>query len=202
MQKYYKTFLYLTLALFLITITLNNWSQINFISSDLNKNNNNCQVPNTIHYILFGKQTIDFYTYLSIVAGIKIQKPKNVYIHTDSSNFSGDNWHKLLKINETQRVITLNYLQQPTHVYGQPISSIYHATDVARITVLQKYGGVYLDSDVLILKCLDPFRNHEMVVGWPVNEYIGTQVNKTLYRVTYLLRMYVCIYICADFVSM
>ncbi|GLV41528.1 hypothetical protein CBL_06757 [Carabus blaptoides fortunei] len=64
----------------------------------------------------------------------------------------------------------------PTHVYGQPISSIYHATDVARITVLQKWGGIYLDSDVLILKCLDPFRNYEMVVGWPKNEYIGTQI--------------------------
>ena len=55
----------------------------------------------------------------------------------------------------------------PTHTFGHKISSVYHASDVFRIDVLTKYGGVYLDNDVFVLKSLSPLRKFEMVVGWP-----------------------------------
>ena len=33
---------------------------------------------------------------------------------------------------------------KPTHVFGQKLSSVQHASDVSRLKVLIKYGGIYL----------------------------------------------------------
>lgn len=79
------------------------------------------------------------------------------------------------KKNTTLEIVQLS---QPTHVFGQPLSSVYHASDVARIQILMKYGGIYLDNDMLVLRPLDKFLKYEMAVGWPFGEYIGTQVIK------------------------
>jgi hypothetical protein len=35
-------------------------------------------------------------------------------------------------------------LAKPTHVFGQQLASVHHASDVARIQILRKYGGIYL----------------------------------------------------------
>jgi hypothetical protein len=35
-------------------------------------------------------------------------------------------------------------LAKPTHVFGQQLASVHHASDVARIQILKKYGGIYL----------------------------------------------------------
>lgn len=36
---------------------------------------------------------------------------------------------------------------------------------VTRMLILLQHGGIYLDSDVLLLKSLDPLRNFEFTIG-------------------------------------
>ena len=72
--------------------------------------------------------------------------------------------------------LVVQYRPRPTHVFGQPLSSVYHAADVARIQVLMECGGIYIDTDTVILRSLNRFRHFEMALGWPLGDYIGTQV--------------------------
>lgn len=43
-----------------------------------------------------------------------------------------------------------------------------NATNIARLFILQKEGGVYLDTDVEIVKSFDPFISHHAFVGFQV----------------------------------
>lgn len=49
-------------------------------------------------------------------------------------------------------------------------------TDVVRLYVLDLYGGIYMDTDVEVVKHLDPFLNHEAFSGFENNENIPTGI--------------------------
>lgn len=134
-------------------------------------------VPNKVHYVLFNRSSLNFVFYLSLMSVLKIQKPLEINIHSDREQLSGYYWDLLRKI-DTNTSIKLNYMAQPTHTYGQRLSSIYHVSDVARIHILQTAGGIYLDNDVIVVNSLDKLRRFDMVVGCPDDENIGTQVTK------------------------
>ncbi|CAH0393314.1 unnamed protein product [Bemisia tabaci] len=134
-------------------------------------------VPNTVHYILFGTDSLNFISFLSMTSVLKIQNPDSILIHTDRDRLQGYYWdlvQNLAKLKKTQ--IQLALIERPTHVFGQPLSSVYHMTDVARILVLMNFGGIYLDTDTIVLRSLNPLLKYEMVVGWPQKENIGTQI--------------------------
>ncbi|XP_071455847.1 uncharacterized protein [Hetaerina americana] len=147
-------------------------------------------IPNLVHFVLFGRNSLDFTTFLCMMAALKIQRPHRLFLHTDAENgtFTGHYWEQLL-MTATKMVpinITGNKMyppkvklisrSRPTHVYGQRLSSVWHAADVARLDLLKKYGGMTLDGDALILRPFTPFRHFEMAIGWPENGYIGSQV--------------------------
>ncbi|KAL1124086.1 hypothetical protein AAG570_001856 [Ranatra chinensis] len=134
-------------------------------------------IPNVVHYVLLGNATINFITFLSMVSVIKIQQPNEIWIHSDRTQFKTRYWEMLEVLSYLKSVpIRKKKMNKPTHVFGQPLSSVYHSTDIGRIQVLMEHGGIYLDTDVLILKPLDIFLNFEMVLGWPVKDNIGTQI--------------------------
>lgn len=47
-------------------------------------------------------------------------------------------------------------------------------SDVCRLAVLKKYGGVYLDTDVEVLGSLDKFLSHEAFSGFENNNFVPT----------------------------
>jgi len=133
-------------------------------------------VPNLIHYVHFDSRAIDFVTFVCILSAWFNHKPAAIYIHTNVE----------LKPRESRYVWILNSLmgsnlkvrpfQRPTHVFGQKLSSVQHASDVARIKILMKFGGIYLDEDVYVVKNLNRFRHFECAIGWPKDQNIGSQV--------------------------
>ena len=46
-------------------------------------------------------------------------------------------------------------MQPPTTIFGRPIRKFAHQADVLRLELLQQFGGVYLDLDVVLLRPLD-----------------------------------------------
>ena len=46
--------------------------------------------------------------------------------------------------------------------------------DFARIEILYKYGGIYLDTDVEVLKTYNNLLNNTMFIGLEENKYLGT----------------------------
>ena len=53
----------------------------------------------------------------------------------------------------------------------------YHGSDIERIRILQKYGGIYLDNDVYVIQNLDKYRKFECTINWKEPQrQIGNQV--------------------------
>lgn len=49
-------------------------------------------------------------------------------------------------------------------------------SDVCRVQALKQYGGIYLDTDVEVLKSLDQFLNHQMFFGLESSSLVCTAV--------------------------
>ncbi|MDO5852295.1 MAG: glycosyltransferase [Methanobacteriaceae archaeon] len=49
-------------------------------------------------------------------------------------------------------------------------------SDYIRLYVLHKYGGIYLDTDVEVLRSYTPLLNNKVFMGYEVNDFIGTAV--------------------------
>ena len=116
---------------------------------------------------------LSFISATCILAAAFNQEPDRIIVHTNESPDVAHNlaskkyWSLVLRIlnqsNKKNRIRKLNdkklleisYLKQPTHVFGQPLSSTFHAADVARLNVLINQGGVGLDLDTFIVRKLD-----------------------------------------------
>ncbi|RWS21641.1 uncharacterized protein B4U80_01758 [Leptotrombidium deliense] len=89
-------------------------------------------------------------------------QPKTIFIHTDQNELFGEFWNRLNKTN-----IKLLKAKKPESIFGKKISKIQHAADIARIRILMKFGGIYLDNDAVVIQKLDKFLKYEMTVAWP-----------------------------------
>lgn len=61
-------------------------------------------------------------------------------------------------------------------------------SDVARIWVLYNYGGVYLDTDMLLLSPLDPLLNYEFFIGDHLQNEIGVGIFGCVKNHTFLAK--------------
>lgn len=98
-------------------------------------------IPKRIFYTWFGKEALpkDF---IAIKSNWKILNPDYEIIEINESNFD------------------VNYCQFTKEAYQN--GQMAFVSDVARIWVINKYGGIYLDTDVEALKSFDPLLdNHQ-----------------------------------------
>ncbi|XP_014253272.1 lactosylceramide 4-alpha-galactosyltransferase-like [Cimex lectularius] len=136
-------------------------------------------VPNIVHYVIFKNSSLDFITFLSITSVIKNHAPELILIHTNATTAvcAGRYWKLVQNLAVYFHVeIRPTFYDVPTHVYGQRLSSVYHASDVARLDILYKFGGIYLDTDSVVLKPLNEFFDYETTLACPENDYVGNQV--------------------------
>jgi hypothetical protein len=71
------------------------------------------------------------------------------------------------------------FLEAPAEIFGQKLNEgwrFYHGSDIGRIHVLMKYGGIYVDNDAYVIRSLDKYRKFEFVINWDENQFMGTQV--------------------------
>ncbi|XP_075537218.1 uncharacterized protein LOC142572171 [Dermacentor variabilis] len=131
-------------------------------------------VPNIVHFIRLGNASLSFIEVVSIRAAWLQQNPDFLMIHCNncSATIHSAHW-KLIK--DIPR-LTLRYVEKPETIFGTKVSWIEHASDIVRIRVLRKYGGIYLDSDSYIVKNLDKYRRFETAIGWPPGQSIGNQI--------------------------
>ncbi|XP_075229804.1 uncharacterized protein LOC142329264 [Lycorma delicatula] len=139
-------------------------------------------VPNYVHFLRMGSKMkkIKFIDAVVMLAAFKKQRPDKIFVHTDLETFTGDYWKYLLNdVPGFRDVIVLVKTELPKSIFNQTFSKdyhFYHSSDVLRINILLKYGGIFLDNDSFMVKSLDPFRRFEMALGWDDGEFLGTQV--------------------------
>ncbi|KAK3916142.1 hypothetical protein KUF71_025435 [Frankliniella fusca] len=136
-------------------------------------------VPNLVHFLRIGQPEFSFMDYVCVLAAWQRQQPDWLMFHTDLFDFRGEYWERLKATPGLREALQLVPATELTHVFDQPLDPAYarwHGGDVARIHIMRKYGGIFLDNDAYLLQSLDELRRYEMSLGWPMGEFLGTQV--------------------------
>ncbi len=138
-------------------------------------------VPNIIHFIRYNRFELNFTEYVVLLAAMRNHRPDKIYFHTNvfPVEYTGKYWELVQKDKELWSRIKVFFLDIPKYIFGQKINvvwRVYHGGDIGRIRVLKKYGGIYLDNDAYVVRCLDRYRKFEAVVNCEDNESMGSQV--------------------------
>lgn len=112
-------------------------------------------IPKIIHYCWFGGK-VKPESVLKCIESWKIHLPDYEIKEWNEANFPIGDW----------RYAKEAYL----------LKKYAFVSDVCRLYALDKEGGIYLDTDVEVLKSFDPFLKHDSFIGEEVSNYIGTAV--------------------------
>lgn len=94
------------------------------------------------------------------------EKPQNVLDCIKSWHDHMPDW-EYLEINESN--FDINYNKYCKNAYDNKKWA--YVSDVARLWALKEYGGVYMDTDVLVYKPLDKFLKHDFFTGFEQTHY-------------------------------
>jgi hypothetical protein len=93
-------------------------------------------------------------------------KPMKIMFWYSEAEPKGD-WWRFVKRNITDfhKIVHLVHRKDPTEIFGNQVQVPEHRSDWIRLSVLLEYGGVYLDSDVLVLRSFDPLLKYGTTLG-------------------------------------
>lgn len=112
-------------------------------------------IPKVIHYCWFGRNALPKLA-LKCIESWKFFLPDYEIIEWNEDNFN-------LNLNRFTR-----------EAYDSKKYAF--VSDVCRLYVLKKFGGIYMDTDVEILKPLDIFLHHTAFSGFENEEYVPTGI--------------------------
>lgn len=119
-------------------------------------------VPNVVHYISFGKEKKwTFNQMLSVKSAFTKIKPEVIYFHCENEP-TGSWW---IYVKENIKTLKVVKVKAPETIFNQSIIVPSHKSDVYRLMILQKYGGIYLNSNIIVLKSFDQFRRYNFTMG-------------------------------------
>ena len=126
--------------------------------------NSKIVVPKKVHYLwIYSRKDcfFKFHYFMSFLSAYKYIKPEEIIIWYE--NLPCGKWW-----NETKSripILKLIHRLSPQTVFGQPIRVPEHKADVARLDILLKHGGIYLDLDMIALKSWDPLLYYNTTLG-------------------------------------
>lgn len=156
-----------------------NFEQLNF--SNITGNPSGCYlVPNIVHFVRFGMKPITYVEMICILAAFKNQKPDTIFFHRDhNTSYTGRYWEILKNTKGFMDIVKFHYIPLPQEIFGQKLSTgwrYWHGSDIVRIQMLMKYGGIYIDNDSYLVKSLDDFRRYEITLNWDENQSLASQL--------------------------
>ena len=153
---------------------LDSSSNISLGDSQIFTSNDSVVVPKVVHLLWFWPKSTNFrFHHLMSVMSIKKHiKPKRIILWFNNEP-SGPWW-----IFAKQIINDIGLVQYwpPTEVFNQPLDIVEHQSDIARLDILIKYGGIYLDLDVIALRDFDPLLHHATTLGAESPELLGSGV--------------------------
>jgi len=116
------------------------------------------RIPRTFHFIHVGGRPFSFIHFLAVLMASKVNAPERIYFH-HTEEPDGIWWER------ARPLLTLHPVEPVHEIYGNPIRFRAHMADVIRLDMLVRYGGVYLDTDVICVNPLQPLMGHPCVMG-------------------------------------
>lgn len=112
-------------------------------------------VPNIGHMVWIGGGEMDYVFYLSLLSMLFVVKVDVVYLHGDQPP-TGKHWQSIENTPRIRDRIKLIIKTPPTHIFQGEIEPWYRAlmSDLIRVDLMIKYGGIYADTDAIWVKGL------------------------------------------------
>ncbi len=112
-------------------------------------------VPNIAHMVWIGGGQMDFVFYLSVLSLLFVAKVDTVFIHGDLP-IPGDYWQTLTTYDRTKDRVRFITRSPPSMIYQGVIEPWYRSlmSDLIRVDLMIKYGGIYTDTDAIWVKPL------------------------------------------------
>jgi hypothetical protein len=122
-------------------------------------------VPNLAHYLWYCRTETDISItqMLSILSVHVTMHADVIYFHSNCTP-AGPNWAMVESLPE----FCLCYREPVQCLYGERITkvaAIELQSDLDRLVLLQQYGGMYLDSDILVMKDVKSLRKYQCTLG-------------------------------------
>ena len=122
--------------------------------------NSRTNIPKKIHFIWFSKgKDLRLFNYIAMKSAMDHNPTYQIYLHCDEEPKNNIYYDKL------KDKITLNKIVEPEYINNHFVEWFQNKADYVRLNVLKKFGGIYLDTDYILLKPLDMFLNHRFVMG-------------------------------------
>ncbi|XP_071119269.1 uncharacterized protein [Haliotis cracherodii] len=131
-------------------------------------------VPRIVHFCLFSNGTtiFRFHYMIAILAASRIAKPEKIYFWHDNLPV-GEYWK------ETRQKVKNLYLvhrDRPTKIRGNDVRVIEHVADIVRLEALLEYGGMYFDTDSIVVNPIDPLLVHDVTMGHAVPRVLANGI--------------------------
>ncbi|MBW0530430.1 hypothetical protein O181_070145 [Austropuccinia psidii MF-1] len=136
-------------------------------SSNFSLFNSSSRIPNILHVVPPGKGIFSYLQFLSISSAVKHIKPIRTIAHVIRGTLpdKGTNfwWDEVMRLDGFE----FKEVDDPKQVFGNPVLDISHKSDIIRLQALQEYGGVYIDTDVIVLRSFEELMTgrEEIVLG-------------------------------------
>ncbi|CAH1790244.1 unnamed protein product, partial [Owenia fusiformis] len=119
-------------------------------------------VPNIAHLVWLEGGRMDFLFYLGVLSLLYVVEVDYVYIHGNHEP-TGAYWQKI-KDHERLKFI---YRERPNTIYKNDVNELSHVTDLFRVDIMIKYGGIYVDTDTCFVRPLDrEIRSYDAVASY------------------------------------
>lgn len=125
--------------------------------------NDNDPIPNIVHFMyFFGPKSRPFgvINYLAVKAAYEIQKPDKIYFYYNEEPENNKYWEDMKKYVEMVKT------EPPKEYKGVSLNDWpQYQADVLRLQKLYDHGGIYLDTDCILMKPLNCFLNNDVVMS-------------------------------------
>ena len=115
-------------------------------------------IPSKAHFVYIKERDWRLHHYLSVKSVYERSGMDEIIFWCDEEP-DGEYWDKTKPLVKVQRV------QPPTEIFDKPITQPAHKSDVIRLMALNEHGGLYLDTDVIVVKPFTDLLDNEFVMG-------------------------------------
>ena len=109
-------------------------------------------IPNIVHFnygLIEQTEEFLFVYYIAVLSCKVINKPDKIFFHYHYEPY-GYWWNK------TKPLVDMIKVDVPESIGHKPLLKVAHKSDILRMQILKKYGGVYLDIDTI---CVRPYKD-------------------------------------------
>ena len=108
-------------------------------------------IPNIVHFVWLtgpNSREFSFINYLAVRAAHTHQKGARVLMHVNAEPIGNINWERI------RPYVEMVPVDPPTTHNDYDLTHVQYQSDVLRLQILLKHGGVYLDTDMILLRPL------------------------------------------------